>query len=562
MRGDADVFVKAQQAVTKPARALWSVRAFLICLVLACLIPGLIGASLLVYHDYKTGRIALERNSLLTTRALAQAVDGYLFKAQAVAQSLSTSDELRQGKFAGLYRESRNFLSMNSLASAISLSDANAQMVFNTSRQLGDPLPRHGNPEQVRRVFATGQPSISNLFKGNVSQQLLVSIDVPVWVDGKVRYVLTAVLRPEIFHAFLQSQGLPKDWLAGIFDSEGTFVTRTHVPEQFIGKKPSAELMRHATETNEGVFESVTPDGIPVLTIFSRSKHTGWFVALGIPRRVLDAEYIHPLQLLVAGTLLLFAMGMGLAWWVGEKIANSVRALSSQARALGRGEPVLLPRVHIKESSAVALALVDAANLLRARTEALDAERNGREAQLERLVAERTEALQAAIQESERMARCDTLTGLQNRRSANERLREEFQRMKRSGNEYAALLLDIDHFKRINDSYGHDAGDKVLREIATVLTAGIRVTDFVARFGGEEFLVLLPETGAEGARTIAEKIREAVAQTDFSAVSHATVSIGIACAGADDSGEDDVLRRADAALYDAKGKGRNRTCTR
>lgn len=534
------------------------VRPLLILLTLSCLIPGLIGAALLVYHDYRAGRALFEKNSFQTTRALVQAVDSHLFKAQAVAQSLSTSDALRRQDFAALYRHARALLALNPLGSSIALSDTTGQQLFNTSREFGEPLPKHGSAEQIRRVVETGQPSISRVFKGAVSQQLLVTVDVPVILDGKVAYVVTAVLRPDIFNAILKGQSLPPDWIAGILDSDGTFVTRSHSPEVFIGRKPSAEFSQRIREDVEGAFESLTPDGIPVLTIYSRSPVTGWTVGLGIPRYVLEAEYWRPLTILALGMVVLFTLGLGLAWFVAERIARSIRALTVPAQALGMGRPVRLPEVHIKEAADVAEALADASDLLQRRTTALDEERKGRQRELEQLVAERTEALQSAVQELENLARRDALTGLQNRLSANERLREEFLRIRRTSRPHAVLLMDIDHFKRINDTYGHEAGDHVLQQVGNVLKASIRATDFVARFGGEEFLVLLPETGADGALTIAEKIRLAVAAATLPGIAGVTISIGVSTALPEDSSEDQAVRRADKALYQAKAEGRNR----
>jgi diguanylate cyclase (GGDEF)-like protein len=557
MDGALETAADKPQPGPPPVLPRWPVRTFLILLILSCLIPGLIGAALLVYHDYRASRALFEKNSFQTTRALVQAVDSHLSKAQAVAQSLSASDALRRHDFAALDGQARALLALNPLGSSIALSDASGQQLFNTSREFGQPLPKHGSPEQIRRVVETGQPSISRVFKGAVSQQLLVTVDVPVMLDGKVRYVVTAVLRPEIFNAILKAQDLPPDWIAGILDSEGTFVIRTHAPEQFIGKKPSPELSRRIMEAVEGAFESVTPDGIPVLSIYSRSPTTGWTVALGIPPHALEAEYRKPLGILVLGMVILFTLGLGAAWWVGERIASSVRALTVPAQALGMGEAVRLPEVHIKEAGEVANALADASDLLRRRTEALDEERKSRQRELEQLVAERTEALQAAVLELESLARRDALTTLQNRLSANERLRDEFLRMKRTGRGYAVLLMDIDHFKRINDTYGHEAGDHVLRQIGNVLKSSIRATDFAARFGGEEFLVLLPEANAEGALVIAEKIRATVAAQNFPGINRVTISIGAAGAGPEDGNEDDAVRRADTALYEAKGEGRN-----
>ncbi|VEB45474.1 Stalked cell differentiation-controlling protein [Chromobacterium violaceum] len=141
-------------------------------------------------------------------------------------------------------------------------------------------------------------------------------------------------------------------------------------------------------------------------------------------------------------------------------------------------------------------------------------------ANLEQMVADRTEQLRESnrllVQKAAQLAqlaRNDALTGLHNRMAANEQLQEEHLRHGRSGAPYAVLLLDVDHFKRVNDTHGHDAGDRVLRHIADILRRAARATDFVARFGGEEFLLLLPETDADGAAVLAEKIRASVEQS-------------------------------------------------
>jgi diguanylate cyclase (GGDEF)-like protein len=165
--------------------------------------------------------------------------------------------------------------------------------------------------------------------------------------------------------------------------------------------------------------------------------------------------------------------------------------------------------------------------------------------------------LVAANQELEQLARVDALTGLQNRNSANERLRQEFLRLKRSGHLYVVLFMDIDYFKTINDTYGHDTGDQVLRHVATVLKDTLRESDFVARYGGEEFLAVLPETNAEGALRLAETVRQTVSRHAFPVAERVTVSIGVAMATDQDKNEEVAVRRADTALYQAKADGRN-----
>lgn len=179
--------------------------------------------------------------------------------------------------------------------------------------------------------------------------------------------------------------------------------------------------------------------------------------------------------------------------------------------------------------------------------------------QLEKRIEERTAELAAANVALARLARHDELTGLPNRLAANERLRLEFVSMKRTLRPYSVLMMDIDHFKRVNDRHGHAIGDRVLRRIAAVFQGSIRARDFVCRFGGEEFLVLLPETDSTGASIVAEKIRQAVLNCDDAVAGPVTISIGAAVASPLQTSEDDAVREADERLYKAKRMGRNKT---
>jgi diguanylate cyclase (GGDEF)-like protein len=165
--------------------------------------------------------------------------------------------------------------------------------------------------------------------------------------------------------------------------------------------------------------------------------------------------------------------------------------------------------------------------------------------------------LVAANADLERLARIDALTGLQNRNSGIENLHLEYRRLKRSGSVYSILFIDIDRFKDINDSYGHHAGDQVLKQVAASLEASLRETDFVARFGGEEFVAILPDTNAEEALPIAEKLRSDIAAQAFPIPIQVTISIGISMACHSDRNAEDAVHRADSALYQAKEGGRN-----
>ncbi|PKM42689.1 MAG: hypothetical protein CVV05_16980 [Gammaproteobacteria bacterium HGW-Gammaproteobacteria-1] len=177
---------------------------------------------------------------------------------------------------------------------------------------------------------------------------------------------------------------------------------------------------------------------------------------------------------------------------------------------------------------------------------------------LRRLEAE-SESLRGRIQQERNLALIDPLTEINNRLAYNERIAQEYARWKRYQAPLVFTVWDVDNFKKINDTYGHQAGDKVLKVVAKLLTSQVRETDFVARYGGEEFVILLPETELAHARTVAEKIRMAVEKCEFHYRNERvliTISCGLAVFAGDDE-PDSVFARADAAMYRAKAAGRN-----
>ncbi len=162
-----------------------------------------------------------------------------------------------------------------------------------------------------------------------------------------------------------------------------------------------------------------------------------------------------------------------------------------------------------------------------------------------------------------RMAKIDSLTGIYNRRYLDSRLTEEIERSRRHGNPLSVLMMDIDHFKKINDTQGHLCGDYALRKISELLQELVRTSDILGRYGGEEFCCVLPETTFEQAVVLAERCREQIAASPFSCTdqqSRATISIGVTGMHRDDT-LDSIIKRADDALYQAKHDGRNRVCS-
>jgi len=166
------------------------------------------------------------------------------------------------------------------------------------------------------------------------------------------------------------------------------------------------------------------------------------------------------------------------------------------------------------------------------------------------------------VQSLEEQATTDGLTGLVNHRTFQERFSTMLGRADRHRFRVAMLLTDIDHFKKVNDTYGHPTGDAVLKRIAVILKASARKIDIVARYGGEEFALVLEGTDRIGARQLAERIREEVALQTFESSKgafKATLSLGVAVYPDDGRAKQDVIACADKALYAAKHAGRNRT---
>jgi diguanylate cyclase (GGDEF)-like protein len=178
---------------------------------------------------------------------------------------------------------------------------------------------------------------------------------------------------------------------------------------------------------------------------------------------------------------------------------------------------------------------------------------------------EANEHLQQANAELESLSRTDQLTGLANRRHIEQKLQEEIERCSRYGHCLGVALLDLDHFKKINDTAGHQAGDRVLSDFGRLLTDSLRATDAAGRYGGEEFLVLFPETDLDGVRVCLERLRREASAAPLGPPglrAHVTVSCGGTAARPKDRDAETAMRelvsRADEALYEAKNTGRNR----
>ena len=163
----------------------------------------------------------------------------------------------------------------------------------------------------------------------------------------------------------------------------------------------------------------------------------------------------------------------------------------------------------------------------------------------------------SAKKKLETLSIMDKLTNVFNRRKIDESLRLEIQRAERYNKKLSLIIIDIDHFKHVNDTFGHQMGDDVLIKVAEILQKSIRKIDILGRFGGEEFLIVCPQTEKEGVLKLAENIRKNIESYKFNTVRDITISLGLTSYQSGDD-EDSIIKRSDDALYASKDEGRNK----
>ena len=303
------------------------------------------------------------------------------------------------------------------------------------------------------------------------------------------------------------------------------------------GGDPTLMTQRIATRTLErltregrGSVEYGNHEGRDVLGALAPVGRLDWAMVAEIPADEAYAQIARLRTITFVTVLLLLVVIGGLAYLLGLTVVLPLDRLARGARQVAGGDlAVALPVVGGGEAAYVTEVFNDMVTRLK----------QGRE-------------------ELERLSRTDGLTGLPNRRHLMETLEKEVRRAERNVRPFTLLMIDVDHFKRFNDAFGHLAGDDVLKRLAGVLLAAVRAADYAARYGGEEFTVVLPETPLDGALEVAERIRVRMAEEVFGTKgSRVTLSIGLGEFPVDGTTPEAVIAGADGALYRAKERGRN-----
>ncbi|HJV85237.1 MAG TPA: sensor domain-containing diguanylate cyclase [Noviherbaspirillum sp.] len=503
-----------------------SIRSQLVLLVMGCILPAVAMAALLIFHDYQRAREQLASNSLSTVHAMAAVLDGDLATITASLNALGTSPHLASHNFAAFYDQAKDVL-QHQFGDNIVLSDLRGAQLINTSRPYGAQLPSHARTIPMAAMARTGKPMVSDLFYGPIFGRPAIAVGVPVHCPGIEICALSSGVFAERFVNLLHRQNLPPGWTGVIFDGNGTVVARTRDNTQNVGKKSFPLLLQKISGAREGAFERVTSDGIPAVTVFSRSAVSNWTVAIDIPTSALKHELWRTLSWLILAAAILLACSLGMAWWIGDRIARSIRGLRGPALALGAGDAVVVPPLHVKEADEVGASLVRASGMLH---------------------------------EARHQARHDALTGLPNRALIAEIVEKQLALCQRNGSFLSVLYIDLDGFKKINDEYGHAMGDRLLCMVAERLKTGIRESDLAARLGGDEFGVVLIDAAVEDAAVVAGKLVDSLSVPYVIDALEMEISASIGVAGFPDSGLTGkaIFHCADDAMYEAKALGKRR----
>jgi diguanylate cyclase (GGDEF)-like protein len=423
--------------------------------------------------------------------------------------------------------------------------DLKGHMVATTASQAGDVKL---SPRWLNRAMKN-EAIVGDTYRDDLLKKAVMMIAVPIAApNGRFLGVFAAKLNFGKIEEILKNLPLGKAEEVNLITQEGIFISISQpIPLESMKTKMAVKTTEVLFE-KEGVLHEYTDHhGKEMVGTLMRMPQLGWGV-VAVTRREEAYAQIARLQsvtlLMVTGLL----VGIGLiAYLLGLTIVRPLNRLTEGAAKVAAGNlDVGLPIVSRGEVGY----MTEVFNNMVARL------RQGRQelATINDTLREKNEKLQE-------ISVTDSLTGLYNRKHMMETLAHELARAQRYNHPFSVLMIDIDHFKKYNDTFGHLAGDRALAKIASIFKESIRKVDYVARYGGEEFLLMLPETRQREAMLAAERIRARVAEDTFGDSEEKvglTISVGVAEYPDDGDTSESIIASADTVLYQAKQVGRNR----
>jgi len=478
---------------------------------------------LLIDHALEANRVYAAKLASITDAFIGSALQQLAFSASEQGRQLDDP--------AALQRETDRVLGQSMAFNSTFVIDANGVLLAISPAPLRHMVGTRMQSPGVQEALQERRALVSTPYL-SAANNLVVALTQPV-VDANGRYL--GYVGGSLY---LRERNILNRLLGEHFYKDGSYlyvVDRNrrllyHPDSQRVGTVVQGnELIDQLTNLGNGTRQLTNSQGVEMVAGFATVPSAGWGVVAQQPL----AQTMMPLSRLVLNVVGISAplalIGCLLLWWLALTIARPLWQLAAGARSMDR--PGTAERLH------------------RVRAWYFEA------AELKRALLFGLNLLQARIGRLNRDAQTDPLTGLGNRRS----LELNLSLLEAEGRAFAAIVLDIDHFKQVNDKHGHVVGDQVLQRLAELMRRCCREGDLLCRTGGEEFLMLLPGASLEVAAAVAERLRVTVQETPIQPVGAVTLSLGVAHWSGEPGREPEtVLSEADLALYRAKQEGRNR----
>ena len=284
-----DVIPEQPSPAPPPARMTFSLRANLLLLVVGVLLPVVAFSAFVVRRLAVQQRAVADRRLIQSARDFADSLDRETAGTIRSLAALAQSERLERGDFAAFHAEATRVLAAQPSWWSVILLDLDGHQLLNTLRPFGSLLASTADPESLRKTVQTGQPTVGSLVAGSSGHVLAFPVRVPVVYSGKLRYVLTAVIRPSDLAAAVGVTGdRPDEWVRSIVDTHGTVVARSRDPEKFIGKSGSADYLDSIRDVRDGLRRTSTMDGQNVYAAFSHARLSGWVAGVAVPVDVVN----------------------------------------------------------------------------------------------------------------------------------------------------------------------------------------------------------------------------------------------------------------------------------
>lgn len=300
-----------------------SLRLRLTLLVAGTTFPLIIFSAVIVYLNFQATRASAGNRILEVARSMMIAVDHELEGRITALEVLAQSRALAEDDIGGFRIRAAAFLTRQRPGANIVMIDRSGQQVLNMRVPPGEPLPKIAALDALKKVVETGAPLATNYRTGPVFDRPLVTVDVPVMRDGRVKWVLSLNPTVELFAEVIAKQRPPPGWVVSVFDANGVHVARTPAPERFVGQRAASSLYPALMSRPEGLIESVSLEGIPLLTAFSRSPGTGWSLAIGVPRSTFTRPLWRSIATTVAIGAILLLIGLSFAVSMAAQMARA-----------------------------------------------------------------------------------------------------------------------------------------------------------------------------------------------------------------------------------------------